>query len=241
METIGIEFHTFTTIARCERTGMLGIVMATFSPCVGSRCPFIQPGLGAVSVQAVAQPRIGMLAMKLLGLGHSANGVLKAIEASDPHIEYRQIGIIDGDGGVAVRTGKNNSQWAGHVVGKGYIAMGNVLSGEHVVRAMADAFEATADELFEERLLRSIEAGRNAGGQFADDQHLRETSAVLLTYDRQPFARVDLRVDVHEDAVGELRRIFDWFKPLIPYYEMRAVDPGVPRYNKWLGQKGISR
>ncbi len=236
MKTVGIEFHTFTTVTRCERTGMLGIAMATFSASVGSRCPLIQPGLGAVSVQASAQPRIGMLAMRLLELGHPAPGVLKELETSDPYIEYRQIGMIDADCRVAVRTGKENIHWAGHLEGKNYIVMGNALSGEQVIRSMADAFEAAADESIEERLLRSIEAGRDAGGQPEG-----QTSASLLTYDRQPFARVDLRVDVHEEPVGELRRIFDWFSPLIPYYNMRAVDPRVPRYHDWLRQQGISR
>jgi hypothetical protein len=66
-------------------------------------------------------------------------------------------------------------------------------------------------------------------------------SLYLLTYDRQPYPRLDLRVDVHEEPVGELRRIFNWFRPLIPYYSMRVLDPRVPRYKDWLQQQGNSR
>jgi uncharacterized Ntn-hydrolase superfamily protein len=236
-ETMGIEFHTFTVVARCEVTGMLGIAMATYAPCVGSRCPFIQPGLGAVSVQAVAQPRIGALAIKLLELGYSAPAVLKALKDSDPYFEHRQIAVIDSDGHIAAMTGKENHSWAGHLEGKNYVVMGNVLSGERVISEMAEAFEADTDKSFEERLLRTIEAGRDAGGQPEGQR-----SAHLMTYDRQPFPHVDLRVDLHEEPVGELRRVFDWFKPLIPYYNMRAVDPtSFPRYMDWLSQQGISR
>ena len=35
---IGIEFTTFSLIGRCERTGMLGIAIATSEMAVGSRC-----------------------------------------------------------------------------------------------------------------------------------------------------------------------------------------------------------
>jgi uncharacterized Ntn-hydrolase superfamily protein len=234
MNLKGIELHTFTIIGRCEKTGMLGIGMATSSPAVGSRCPFIRPGLGAVSVQAIAWPKLGMLAMNLLGQGHSAQGVLNILKESDPFIESRQIGIIDSDGRIAVMTGKNNFQWAGHIEGKSYIAMGNVLAGEQVVKAIAAAYEKTENEAFEERLMVAIEAGRDAGGQPEG-----QTSAHLLTYDRQPYPYVDLRVDVHTEPVGELRRIFNWFKPLIPYYSMRSVDPRVPRYKEWLKKQGL--
>jgi len=236
MATMGIEVHTFTVIARCQQTSMLGIAMATSSPAVGSRCPLIKPGVGAISHQAVSQPRLGMLAMKLLELGHTAAGVLKELKATDPYIEYRQIGVIEANGHVAVMTGKKNHPWAGHQKGKDYIVMGNCLSGKKVIEAMASAFESSTDESLEERLLRAIEAGRDAGGQ-PDGQ----SSACLLTYDRQPFARVDLRVDVHEEPVAELRRVFDWFAPLIPYYEMRAVAPTVPRFKDWLREQGIER
>lgn len=235
METVGIELHTFTIIARCEQTGMLGIAMATSSPCVGSRCPFIQPGLGAVSVQAIANPRLGILAMKLLGLGHSAPGVLKGLEASDPFFENRQIGIIDAEGMIAVSTGSKNLNWAGHHQGKNYLTMGNTLAGGNVIHSMAKSFEGSAEKSFEERLMLAIEEGRDTGGQPEG-----QTSAILLIYDRQPYPRLDLRVDVHEEPVGELRRIFNWFRPLIPYYSMRALDPRVPRYKDWLQQQGNS-
>ena len=39
---------------------------------------------------------------------------------------------------------------------------------------------------------------------------------------------VDLRVDVHREPVGELRRVFDAYRPAIPYYNLRPRDPTVP-------------
>jgi uncharacterized Ntn-hydrolase superfamily protein len=45
---------------------------------------------------------------------------------------------------------------------------------------------------------------------------------------------VDLRVDVHPEPVGELRRVFDAYRPAIPYYNLRQVDARVPPLPDWL-------
>ena len=53
----GIEFTTFSLIGRCERTGMLGVAIATSEMAVGSRCIHVAPGVGAVLCQASTNPR----------------------------------------------------------------------------------------------------------------------------------------------------------------------------------------
>ena len=225
----GVEFHTFTIIGRCARTGMLGIATATRSLAVGARVTHIRARLGAVAIMAIADPRLGTEALKFLDLGYKAPAVIDALVAGDPYAEYRQLGIIDDDGFAAARTGAMNRDFAGHHVGENHIALGNVLVGEHVLDAIEAAFLADPDLALEERLMRGIEAGRDAGGQ-----HGGQRSAALHVYDRKPFARVDLRVDVHDEPVGELRRIFDLFAPAIPYYDLRLVDARVPPLDDWL-------
>ncbi len=86
---------TFTAVARCPRTGRLGVGMATRAPAVGNRCPIVRPGYGAASVQLIADPRQTMLCGRLLDLGYLATKVLAELQASDPHIVRRQIGIVD--------------------------------------------------------------------------------------------------------------------------------------------------
>lgn len=166
--------------------------------------------------------------MRLLEIGYRAQAVIDELVGADaPFAEYRQLGVIDADGHAAARTGKENEEWAGHRIGNGYIALGNHLAGERVVEAMERAFTADLEADLEERLLRGIEAGREAGGERAPQR-----SAALLAYSDKPFAHVDLRVDVHDDPVGELRRAFDAFRPAIPYYNLRQVDP--PGARRWL-------
>lgn len=228
----GVEFHTFTAMAKCTRTGMLGIATATRSLAVGARVPHVAPRLGAVSIMAIADPRLGRAALKFLDIGYKAPAVVEELVKSDPYCEYRQLGVIDDDGFAAARTGKMNRDWAGHHVGDGYIVLGNVLTGEHVLDAMEAALNKDPDEDLEERLMQAIEAGRDAGGQHGGQQ-----SAAVLVYDDKTFAHVDLRVDVHEEPVGELRRVFDVFRPAIPYYNLRQVDSRVPPLDQWLKDK----
>jgi uncharacterized Ntn-hydrolase superfamily protein len=229
MRPPGVEFHTFSLVVRDPRTRMLGIATATRSLAVGARVPHVRARVGAVAIMAIADARLGATALRLLETGYKAPGVVEVLVRSDPYAEYRQLAVVDGDGFAAARTGTHNRDWAGHHVGEGYVALGNVLVGEHVLEAMETALAKHAGEALEERLLRGLEAGRDAGGQ-----HGGQRSAALLVYDDQSFAHVDLRVDVHDEPVGELRRVFDVYRPAIPYYNLRQVDARVPPLDDWL-------
>jgi len=220
---------TFTMIGRCPRTGMLGIATATASWAVGVRVPFVRERLGAVAIMAIADQRLGPLGLRFLELGYKAPGAIEQLVAADPYHEYRQLGIVDDDGFAAARTGTMNKDWSGHHVGAGYVALGNYLTSERTVDEMERTFLARPEDNLEERLMQAIEAGRDAGGQVGG-----QTSAAIVVYDRKPFARVDLRVDHHDEPVAELRRVFDIYKQAIPYYDMRQVDPRVPSLQDWL-------
>lgn len=222
---------TFTIVARCERTGMLGIGTATNAFCVGVRVPFIKERLGAVAIMAIADERLGPIALRLLEIGYKAPGVIEQLVAADPFAEYRQLAVVDDDGFAAARTGAENNDWAGHRTGDGYVVLGNAIAGEQVIDAMEETYLADPDEDLEERLMRAVEAGRDAGGQPNGQR-----SAALLVYDKKQFSRVDLRVDLHDSPEAELRRMFDIYRPAIPYYDMRQVDPRVPRLDDWLAE-----
>jgi uncharacterized Ntn-hydrolase superfamily protein len=222
---------TFTIVARCKRTGMLGIGTATNAFCVGVRVPFIRERSGAVAIMAIADERLGPTALRLLDLGYKAPGVIEQLVVTDPYAEYRQLAVVDDDGFVAARTGAENNNWAGHRLGDGYVVLGNAIAGEQVIDAMEAAYLSDSDDDLEERLMRAVEAGRDAGGQPNGQR-----SAALLVYDRKSFSRVNLRVDIHETPEAELRRMFDVYRPAIPYYDMRQVDPRVPRLDDWLSE-----
>ena len=219
---------TYSIVARCPRSGEYGVGIATYSPNVGVRCPVVVPQRGAASVQAVANPWLLPMARQLMASALSAEKIVAELLAADPYPQSRQIHLVDVYGRAFAFTGERNPAWCGHHVGDGYSVAGNVLAGADVVKAMAAAFEASADEPLAERLVRAVEAGRNAGGQPEG-----QNSAALLVHGAEPFPLVDLRVDLHDQPEAELRRLWDWFRPMVPYYVQRALTPTVPRWWKW--------
>ena len=134
---LGVERHTFTILAKCPRTGALGIAIATYSLGVGGYCPAINPQAGVLASQAFADPRLRPIGMQILESGSSAAQALKGMQDADSYADYRQIGIVDAQGDVAAYTGPKARDWAGHETGVGYVAMGNVMVGPQVVDAMA--------------------------------------------------------------------------------------------------------
>jgi uncharacterized Ntn-hydrolase superfamily protein len=234
--TLGYTSNTFSIVARCPRTRMFGIAIATSSIAVAARCVHAKAGIGAVATQASTDPRLGLTGLTLLGMGFSAAKVLAELMASDPYIGKRQLSVVDRDGRTACHTGAEARAWGGHITGRNFAAAANMVVGERVVKAMAERFEGTADLALEERLLQAIEAAHAAGGE-AGGEH----SAGLLVVDREVFPRVDLRVDEHATAVAELRRIFDVYKPLIDFFQERAADPTIPSVEERLRAQGRLR
>ena len=227
---------TFSIIARCARTGMFGIGIATRPMAIGAKCPFLKAGIGGLVVQANGDPRLGPLGLRLLEMGYSAEKVLSEIASSDgaENMRWRQMAVVDKDGRIAVHTGKDNEDWKGHVSGAGYVALGNRLTSGRTASAMGEAYEKADGEELAERLVRALEAGRDAGGQVAG-QH----SAALLVVNKKSYAWVDLRADEHNEPIGELRRLYGLYIPLIPYYDTRPSNPSMPRDDDWRKQTGV--
>lgn len=226
---------TFTILGFCSRSGKAGFCQSTSTPAVGWRCTDVVPRRGIVTVQAHGDSRQLVAAKRAMELGLAPATVLEHLRESDRFFAYRQVAILDFQNRSAVHTGDKAYPWAGEVVGENHIVTGNVLVGRQVVQAMSAAFMASEKDELEERLLKAVEAGRDAGGQ-PDGQ----TSSALVVYASEEFPIVNLRVDAALEPVGELRRIFDWFKHLIPYYVARTLDPSsVPRFRAVLQEKGL--
>ena len=226
---------TYTVIGACPESGRLGIAIATYSIGVGGYCPFIERGIAALSTQAFANPAIGPEAMAALREGTEPEGVLAGLARSDSGFDWRQVVIATADGRVAAHTGPRTRPWSGHVTGDGFAVFGNVLAGEATVQAMAAAWRGGAGDDLPERLLAALEAGRDAGGQAAaDGTHVIERSSALVVRGADIVEDLDLRVDLHGDAVGELRRLYETYRIYLPYYALRARSPAeTPPQDVW--------
>lgn len=210
-----LELNTFSITARCKKTGMLGIAISTARPAVGGLAPYIKTGVGAIATQALLNPYYGINGIKYLEQGMSPEEVLKQVLSEDKENEKRQLAIVDNEGRTVGYTGDDTVPWAGHYVGDQFVAAGNMLVGEETIQAMAESFEANEDEYFPKRLLASLRAGQDAGG----DKRGRQSAALHVVY-KEDYALVDLRADEHPDPVTELERIYDVYeKELYPYLE----------------------
>lgn len=216
---------TYSVIGRCSRTNEIGIGVATYSLACGSFTQGAHGGFGVAMTQANVRKGNALMANRMLAQGFSSRSVVQALVGDDMHGDLRQIAVMTRDGVSAVHTGAAVAGWAGHRQGRDWVVFGNVLVGEHVLAAMESGFAENADTPLVERLIRSLEHGRDAGGQGIPEAHMPERSACVVVTGRKAQAAWDLRVDLHPQAVQELRRVYGAFAHYQPYYEDRDEDP----------------
>lgn len=212
---------TFSLVGHCERTGMVGMAVSTSSICVGSRCVWVETGIGAVATQNLTDPRLGKLGLDLLRQGYSAKAVVDELVKAGAYPEYRQIGVVDRVGGTAAHTGSRVYLENNEYLGDNVVAVGNLLFSEQVAVAIGQGFEADPDLHLGERLVRGLEAGKAAGGEVGKNEH----SAALVVHDRYPFPIIDLRVDWHDAPISELRSLWDRYEPQMNDFMDRAIRP----------------
>ena len=212
---------TFSLAARCHRTGMLGVAVASSSPAVAARCVHARAGVGAVLTQNVTDPRLGPEALALMAGGLSAADAVADVAAHTPHAAWRQLVAIDASGRTGIHSGPKALGIWSDAAGRDVVAGGNLLAHEGVPQAMVDRFE-TAPGPFGDRLLAAMRAGLSAGGE-AGPIH----SAGLLIVDRQPWPYADLRCDwADHDPLAMLEQAWAVYAPQADAYVQRALDPG---------------
>ncbi len=211
---------TFSLVARCARTGMLGAAVTTSSIAVGSRCPYARAGVGAVLTQNRTDPRLGPLALDLLVRGFSAEEAMRAIVAATPHRHWRQLAIIDAVGRTATYSGDSVGGEKGEAQGRDCASIANIVRSAEIPRVMVANFETSPDLPLARRLIDALAAGEAAGGEIAPI-----TSAALLIAHKEAFAYVDLRVDDHRQPITELARLWSLYESEADPYVVRAIDP----------------
>ena len=211
---------TFSLVGMCRRTGMFGAAVTTSSIGVGSRCPYARAGVGAVLTQHRTDPTLGPKGLDLLEAGRPAQETVDALVGGNPTIAWRQLAVIDREGGTAFFHGDRIVSIHNAAEGTSSCAIGNIVRNDGVPQAMVDAFEAAPGEHLAERLVRGLEAGEAAGGELRQIK-----SAALLVVHEHSFPLVDLRVEFDRNPLAELRFLWEVYRPQIDLYVRRAVDP----------------
>ena len=233
---------TFAVLAT-DGGGRFGMAVSSSSPAVGARCIHLRPGVGGAASQNITDPRLGTRLLDAVADLGDASAALEKVRADTPDVEYRQLMVIDGAGGTACFSGAHTlglhasavgpasvvgpaavAAGAG-TIGEGVVAAGNLLASDGVPAAMVAAFTGATGEL-EQRLVAALAAGLAAGGEAGPVR-----SAGLAVVADVAWRVTDLRVDWHDDPVGELARLVALWLPQRDDYVSRALAPGsAPSY-----------
>jgi len=199
--------HTYSIVAHDKETGELGVAVQTHYFGVGSRVVWAAPGIGAVATQSFTEPAYGPNGLDLMRAGKTAAEALTTLVKADANADVRQVGMVDGRGGVANHTGRNSIAEYCDIAGDAYTVQANLMWKPGVCDAMSAAYENAQGDLAE-RLMLALEAAQAAGGDIRGKQ-----SAALLVVSgdaSQPSwgGRIfDLRVEDDPEPLAELRRL----------------------------------
>jgi uncharacterized Ntn-hydrolase superfamily protein len=235
---------TFSIVGFDPQTRDLGVAVQSKFLAVGAVVPWAEARVGAVATQAYANTSYGPRTLRLLRQGVAPERAIGLVTSRDKERDKRQVGVVDARGRAAAFTGSECVEWAGHLTGANFCALGNIVAGEAVLEAMARTFETTTGDLCD-KLLAALDAGQRAGG----DRRGQQSAALLIVREGGGYGGfndrwVDLRVDDHPKPIDELRRVFEIHnlmaltredpKDLVP-----LVGGTVEKLQRFLSQEGM--
>src|SRR5687767_4583249 len=150
---------TFSLLARCARTGELGVAVTTSDIAVGARVPSAIPGVGVAVTQHRTDPRLGPRALELLRSGRGPREAVDSVAEATPHRRWRQVAVMDDSGGSAAFSGEGVTEVCAVEPGPGCLVIGNMLVGEQVAPAMVRAFADSDGDPLAARLIAALESG----------------------------------------------------------------------------------
>lgn len=199
---------TFSILAYDEKAQEWGIAVATNNIYVGNSTIYIEPGVGAFSVIAETEPLYAYNGLKALKMGKSIQEAIEQTKQNDKEHFLRQVSGIDATGNVYAFTGSALKYWQGnsnHKLGYRFVVMGNQLAN-NVLETMHRTFIATQGTLAE-RLLKSLIAGQQSGGQVQGKQ---SAALVVKGTHNEWFNNIDLRVDNAREPFNELQKLLNY-------------------------------
>ena len=212
---------TFSLVGRCDRTGAVGAVIASASMAVAARCAAVRAGAGAVCSQSTTDPRLREALLEAMAGGVAASDALAALAGRTADIAYRQLAVVDAAGGSACYSGE--------------LALGEAADvhadrrrrrrqpAGRPGRARRDARQASPNgpaTSLGDRLIAALRAGLDAGGEVSPVR-----SAGMVIAESVPWPVTDLRVDWHDDPVGQLAGLWRIWQPQAASYVQRALRP----------------
>lgn len=188
-----------------EQHQRFGVAVTTRRPTIGSRCPYVTSEC-AIATQAITNPRIGRKGLEYVEDGLNLEDAMTALLNADTNSSNRQVHAITDEETFAF-SGDDCPAWYGHEEYDNYTVAGNTLVGEGVLDAVASEFEgADSTDPLAERLIRSLNAGQEKGGDKRTEREIQSAAVRVRTTEERPFPALhnDVRADATETPLQNL-------------------------------------
>ena len=155
---------TFSIVASNPSTKELCVATSTGLVAVGDLVPCILPNVGAICVQAMVKPSYRANILDLMKKGFSNESAFNHVLKNDKEKEHRQIIVVNAKGQSYIFSGQRTINISDSFRGDYFSIAGNMLASTSVISSMKTAFLNNSNVFFPKRLLLTLIAGENAGG-----------------------------------------------------------------------------
>ena len=189
---------TFSIVASNPSTKELCVATSTGLVAVGNLVPSILPNVGAICVQAMVKPSYRDDILDLMKKGSSNESAINNVLKNDKKKEHRQIIVVNVKGQTYAFSGLRMIKICDSCMEDNFAIAGNMLASGSVISSMKKAFLNNANVFFPKRLLLTLIAGENAGGD------KRGCMSAAIEYFKPNRRIMTLRIDYSNNPLKDL-------------------------------------
>ena len=189
---------TFSIVASNPSTKELCVATSTGLVAVGNLVPSILPNVGAICVQAMVKPSYRETILDLMKNGSSNESAINNVLKNDKKKEHRQIIVVNAKGQTYVFSGLRMINICDSCMEDNFAIAGNMLASTSVISSMKTAFLNNPNVFFPKRLLLTLIAGENAGGD------KRGSMSASIEYFNPSMRNMTLRIDYSNNPLKDL-------------------------------------
>jgi len=206
---------TFSIVASNPNTKELCAATSTGLVAVGNLVPSILPNVGAVCVQAKVKPSYREIILDLIKKGSSNESAVKKVLKNDRKKEHRQIIVVNAQGQTYAFSGLKMINIFDSCMEDNFAIAGNMLASDSVISSMKKTYLNNSNVFFPKRLLLTLIAGENAGGDkrgcmSAAIEYFKPNKRIMtlrIDYSNNPIK--DLSIAIEKRYSKECKDIFD--------------------------------
>ena len=189
---------TFSIVASNPSTKELCVATSTCLVAVGNLVSSILPNVGAICVQAMVKPSYRKTILDLMKKGSSNEFAINNVLKNDKKKEHRQIIVVNVKGQTYAFSGLRTINICDSYMEDNFAIAGNMLASTSVISSMKTTFLNNSNVFFPKRLLLTLIAGENAGGD------KRGSMSASIKYFKPNMRNMTLRIDYSNNPLKDL-------------------------------------